>query len=98
MAKYLPIQLGICIKGLANCETAHNAGTGTRQNKSFRFLFFLIVLLILASQRIETVFKNWVGRLPGVLEKWISDDVTTKRGAPPTMIEWLILAWVCGKV
>ncbi|KAK4012303.1 hypothetical protein OUZ56_021403 [Daphnia magna] len=60
----------------------------------FTFLF----LLILASQRIETVFKNWVGRLPGVLEKWISDDVTTKRGAPPTMIEWLILAWVCGLV
>ena len=59
---------------------------------------FHTVLLILASQRIETVFKNWVGRLPGYFEKWISDDVTTKRGAPPTMIEWLILAWVCGMV
>ncbi|XP_046645233.1 transient receptor potential-gamma protein-like isoform X2 [Daphnia pulicaria] len=60
----------------------------------FTFLF----LLILASQRIEMVFKNWLGQLPDCLEKWISDDVTTKRGAPPTMIEWLILAWVCGLV
>ncbi len=55
-------------------------------------------MLILASQRIEMVFKNWLGQLPDCLEKWISDDVTTKRGAPPTMIEWLILAWVCGKL
>lgn len=53
------------------------------------------VLLILASQRIETVLNSWFGRTPGNFG-WISDDVTTKRGAPPTMIEWLILAWVFG--
>lgn len=59
----------------------------------FTFLF----LLILASQRIETVLNSWFGRFAGGFE-WISDDVTTKRGAPPTMIEWLILSWVFGLV
>ena len=62
----------------------------------FFFVFIgLIVLLILASQRIETVLNSWFGRFTGGFE-WISDDVTTKRGAPPTMIEWLILSWVFG--
>lgn len=60
------------------------------------FIYFCVcfqVLLILASQRIESVLNNWFGT--STLE-WVSDDVTTKRGAPPTMIEWLILSWVCG--
>lgn len=26
------------------------------------------------------------------------DEVPTKRGASPTLIEWLILAWVSGKL
>ena len=58
-------------------------------------LFFsaLQVLLILASQRIESVLYNWFGTS---IPEWVSNDVTTKRGAPPTMIEWLILSWVCG--
>ena len=59
--------------------------------------FLSTVLLILASQRIETVLNTWFGRFVGGFE-WISDDVTTKKGAPPTMIEWLILAWVLGNL
>lgn len=44
-------------------------------------------MLILASQRIETLFFN---ELP--------DDHPTKRGAKPTLIEWIILAWVSGEL
>lgn len=52
------------------------------------------VLLILASQRFETFVNEWVG----VETEWVSTDVTTKRGAPPTIVEWFILAWVFGKL
>lgn len=41
------------------------------------------VMLILASQRIESVIGNWMGR--DVVEQ---DTVPTKRGAAPTIIEW----------
>lgn len=51
---------------------------------------------MLASQRIESVVGNWL---------WATDDqnaydseVPTKRGATPTAIEWMILAWVSGKL
>lgn len=45
--------------------------------------FACAVMLILASQRIESVIGNWVGH----------DDVErepppTKRGAAPTIVEW----------
>lgn len=43
-------------------------------------------MLILASQRIETLF---FGEDP--------EDVPTKRGAKPSLVEWIILAWVCGE-
>ncbi|CAG0922613.1 unnamed protein product [Notodromas monacha] len=58
--------------------------------------FTFLVLLILASQRIETVIADWFGLQS--LKDWISTDVTTKRGAPPTLVEWLILAWVAGLI
>jgi transient receptor potential cation channel subfamily C len=55
------------------------------------------VLLILASQRIESVIGDWFGdedqrqHPPGPI------DVSTKRGAPPSIVECFILAWVCGQ-
>lgn len=43
-------------------------------------------MLILASQRIETLFFE---------EE--PEDFPTKRGAKPSLVEWIILAWVSGK-
>ncbi|KFB39081.1 AGAP008435-PA-like protein [Anopheles sinensis] len=56
----------------------------------FTFLF----LLMLASQRIETV----MGGVWGAEVSQQHDEVPTKRGASPTLIEWLILAWVSGLI
>ena len=58
-------------------------------------MFQLTVLLILASQRFETFVVGWFGS--DTIGKWVSTDVTTKRGAPPSFVEWFILAWVCGE-
>lgn len=41
-------------------------------------------MLILASQRIENVIDNWMGR-HDVVE---SEPAPTKRGAAPTVVEW----------
>ncbi|XP_055644283.1 transient receptor potential-gamma protein isoform X2 [Toxorhynchites rutilus septentrionalis] len=55
----------------------------------FTFLF----LLMLASQRIETVIGGvWGADLSN------HDEVPTKRGASPTLVEWLILSWVSGLI
>eukprot|EP00095_Tigriopus_kingsejongensis_P000849 maker-scaffold1971_size23625-snap-gene-0.2 protein:Tk00849 transcript:maker-scaffold1971_size23625-snap-gene-0.2-mRNA-1 annotation:"transient receptor potential-gamma protein isoform x7" len=58
----------------------------------FTFLF----LLILASQRIEVVIAEWFQNER--LKQWLSNDVTTKRGSTPTLVEWAILAWVAGLI
>lgn len=51
------------------------------------YIFILVsVMLILASQRIETLFFDED-----------PNDVPTKRGAKPSLVEWIILAWVSGK-
>ncbi|XP_070150905.1 transient receptor potential-gamma protein isoform X4 [Polyergus mexicanus] len=55
----------------------------------FTFLF----MLILASQRIENVIDNWMGH--DIVE---SEPAPTKRGAAPTVVEWIILAWVSGLI
>ena len=47
---------------------------------------------MLASQRIETELVEMY--LPS-LKNFVATDVTT-RGSPPSLIEWLILAWVSG--
>ncbi|XP_051166224.1 transient receptor potential-gamma protein isoform X11 [Leptopilina boulardi] len=57
----------------------------------FTFLF----MLILASQRIESVIGNWMGN---VFPSEEHDPTPTKRGAAPTIVEWLILAWVSGLI
>ncbi|KAF7988358.1 hypothetical protein HCN44_000931 [Aphidius gifuensis] len=54
----------------------------------FTFLF----MLILASQRIESVIGLWTG------QDIDSHDPPSKRGAAPTLVEWLILAWVSGLI
>lgn len=51
-------------------------------------------MLILASQRIESV----------VIGLWTGQDTPapvtsqSKRGAPPTIVEWFVLAWVSGLI
>ena len=47
---------------------------------------------MLASQRIETVMD-----FSGTEQAKIGDELPTKRGAAPTLIEWTILSWVSGK-
>lgn len=44
--------------------------------------FACAVMLILASQRIESVIGNWMGH---VVER---EPEPTKRGAAPTIVEW----------
>ena len=46
---------------------------------------------MLASQRIESVM-DFSG------ESSLDDDLPTKRGAAPTLIELVILSWVSGKL
>lgn len=53
------------------------------------------VLLMLASQRIESVVGNWLWNTDAAQNKSSFDsEVPTKRGATPSAIEWMILAWV----
>ncbi|KAH9373837.1 hypothetical protein HPB48_009283 [Haemaphysalis longicornis] len=58
---------------------------------SASYVTFLF-LLMLASQRIETVVVEWFGTDEMKLK--VRSDITTKRGASPSIVEWIILAWV----
>ncbi|KAK9496929.1 hypothetical protein O3M35_012878 [Rhynocoris fuscipes] len=58
----------------------------------FTFLF----LLILASQRIETLLDWTNSGGPGNHTASTIKSEPTKRGSMPTIIEWLILGWVAG--
>ncbi|XP_030557070.1 transient receptor potential-gamma protein [Drosophila novamexicana] len=61
----------------------------------FTFLF----LLMLASQRIETFIGSWFwSEATTMLNQAEELQLPTKRGAKPTFIEWLILAWVSGLI
>ncbi|NP_001301012.1 transient receptor potential-gamma protein-like [Limulus polyphemus] len=57
---------------------------------SASYVTFLF-LLILASQRVDSVLIGW-------FETKEMNDMVTKRGAPPSIIEWMILAWVAGLI
>lgn len=46
---------------------------------------------MLASQRIESVMDFSGETQP------TADELPTKRGAAPTLIEWMILSWVSGE-
>uniref|UniRef100_A0A1B0GFN2 Transient receptor ion channel domain-containing protein n=1 Tax=Glossina morsitans morsitans TaxID=37546 RepID=A0A1B0GFN2_GLOMM len=59
----------------------------------FTFLF----LLMLASQRIETFIGGWFWSETKTVIHQV-EELPTKRGAKPTFIEWLILAWVSGLI
>ncbi|XP_047517449.1 transient receptor potential-gamma protein-like isoform X1 [Pieris napi] len=52
--------------------------------------FMFLFLLILASQRIETT--------AGIFGGGPADAPVSRRGSPPTLVEWLILAWVSGLI
>ena len=56
--------------------------------------FVVSVLLILASQRIEDRLADWFDS--EMLRRWFPENVTTKRGSYPSLVEWAILAWVIG--
>lgn len=62
---------------------------------SASYVTFLF-LLMLASQRIETVVVEWFGTDEMKLK--VRSDITTKRGASPSIVEWIILAWVIGLI
>ncbi|XP_076362865.1 transient receptor potential-gamma protein-like [Tachypleus tridentatus] len=62
---------------------------------SASYITFLF-LLILASQRIETVLTDLFGSEEA--KRRMRSEVTTKRGAPPSVVEWMILAWVLGLI
>ncbi|XP_077518083.1 transient receptor potential-gamma protein-like [Amblyomma americanum] len=62
---------------------------------SASYVTFLF-LLMLASQRIETVVVEWFGTDEMKLK--VRSDITTKRGATPSIVEWIILAWVIGLI
>ncbi|KAH8024947.1 hypothetical protein HPB51_002361 [Rhipicephalus microplus] len=51
---------------------------------------------MLASQRIETVVVEWFGT--DEMKQKVRSDITTKRGASPSIVEWIILAWVIGLI
>lgn len=49
---------------------------------------------MLASQRIESVVGGWFSGATQIVQL----EAPTKRGATPSAVEWLILAWVSGKL
>lgn len=52
---------------------------------------------MLASQRIETFIGGWFWSDSKNNMVHQVEELPTKRGAKPTFIEWLILAWVSGE-
>ncbi|XP_075213272.1 transient receptor potential cation channel gamma isoform X4 [Lycorma delicatula] len=83
---------------------APHSGPGKTLRKPFiKFIchsasyFTFLFLLILASQRIESLIGEWFPDKDGK-PLFTTMDVTTKRGAPPSVVECLILCWVCGLI
>ena len=51
----------------------------------------------MASQRIEVIIANYLKDRHYEIPEWLEGvDSTVKRGSPPTIVEWAILAWVAG--
>ncbi|XP_045763146.1 transient receptor potential-gamma protein-like isoform X1 [Maniola jurtina] len=82
---------------LAYIAAPHSAAGRTLRKPFIKFLchsasyFMFLFLLILASQRIETAASGLF---------WGAPHTTplSRRGAPPSLVEWLILAWVSGLI
>ncbi|XP_059059484.1 transient receptor potential-gamma protein isoform X3 [Achroia grisella] len=84
---------------IAYIAAPHSAAGRTLRKPFIKFLchsasyFMFLFLLILASQRIETAAGGLLwGTSPGVQQPM------SRRGAPPSLVEWLILAWVSGLI
>lgn len=60
-------------------------------------LVTIAVLLILASQRIETAAGGLLWGAGGGGAAAPPSAALSRRGAPPSLVEWLILAWVSGE-
>ncbi|XP_068627674.1 transient receptor potential-gamma protein-like [Battus philenor] len=82
---------------LAYIAAPHSAAGRTLRKPFIKFLchsasyFMFLFLLILASQRIETAAGGVLWRAP-------REAPLSRRGAPPSLVEWLILAWVSGLI
>ncbi|KAJ8727269.1 hypothetical protein PYW08_015666 [Mythimna loreyi] len=83
---------------LAYIVAPHSAAGRTLRKPFIKFLchsasyFMFLFLLILASQRIETAAGGLLwGAAP-------HGEPLSRRGAPPSLVEWLILAWVSGLI
>ncbi|XP_045459932.1 transient receptor potential-gamma protein [Melitaea cinxia] len=83
---------------IAYIAAPHSAAGRTLRKPFIKFLchsasyFMFLFLLILASQRIETTG-------PWDVHHVAPDDTPlSRRGAPPSLVEWLILAWVSGLI
>ncbi|CAH2979148.1 unnamed protein product [Chilo suppressalis] len=84
---------------LAYVAAPHSAAGRTLRKPFIKFLchsasyFMFLFLLILASQRIETAASGLLWDAPAPRAEPVS-----RRGAPPSLIEWLILSWVSGLI
>ncbi|XP_063636184.1 transient receptor potential-gamma protein isoform X3 [Cydia splendana] len=87
------------LHALAYVAAPHSAPGRTLRKPFIKFLchsasyFMFLFLLILASQRIETATMGigWERSNQG-------QPPVSRRGAPPSLVEWLILAWVSGLI
>lgn len=62
------------------------------------FIHIFLVLLILASQRIESLLGMWLDDPESITKsKYQDDEEPTKRGEPPSLVEMMILGWVSGE-
>lgn len=59
------------------------------------YIFICLVLLILASQRVETLLSQWFGSEE--TQTHIKDALKLQRGQPPTILETTILIYIIGK-
>ncbi|XP_046978855.1 transient receptor potential-gamma protein isoform X1 [Vanessa cardui] len=82
---------------LAYIAAPHSTAGRTLRKPFIKFLchsasyFMFLFLLILASQRIETAAGGMLWGAP-------HGAPLSRRGAPPSLVEWLILAWVSGLI
>ncbi|XP_075972311.1 transient receptor potential cation channel gamma isoform X4 [Anticarsia gemmatalis] len=82
---------------LAYIVAPHSTAGRTLRKPFIKFLchsasyFMFLFLLILASQRIETAAGGLLWGTP-------HGEPLSRRGAPPSLVEWLILAWVSGLI